>query len=87
MGPHTTSLPGAMASDDEIEQASKLDPISRLRTWLSNEGIADENFFTDSEKRADDRVAEVRAGLTATRSPPIEDLTQFVFENPWGESQ
>jgi pyruvate dehydrogenase E1 component alpha subunit len=84
MGPHTTSVAASADLQDDLEEQGRLDPIARYRTWLANEGVADDAFFTECDEEAGERATAIRAGIVATGTPPAEDATRFVFENPWG---
>jgi pyruvate dehydrogenase E1 component alpha subunit len=84
MGPHTTSVAASADLQHDLEEHARLDPIARFRRWLANEAIADDLFFDRCDADARERVAAIRVGVLATGTPPPEDATRFVFENPWG---
>jgi pyruvate dehydrogenase E1 component alpha subunit len=86
MGPHTTSVADAIASESQLKKARQLDPIARYRTWLEHEGIASADFFEDCDKFATERTAAVRDEVVALAPPPADEASRFVFERPWGEA-
>jgi 2-oxoisovalerate dehydrogenase E1 component alpha subunit len=65
--------------DEEVDAWAELDPIERYASYLQRAGIADASFREACETDAAARVAEVRAGVTATPSPPVEDLFRWTF--------
>lgn len=84
MGPHTTSVAQSAELQGDLDEMAALDPIARYKTWLRTEGIAHDGDFDKYDRYAAGRVAEIRAGVIATPTPPPEDATRFVFEKPWG---
>jgi 2-oxoisovalerate dehydrogenase E1 component alpha subunit len=65
--------------DEEVVAWRKFDPIERYARFLSQEGIADEGFRGACESEAAERVAEIRARITSTPAPPVEDLFRWTF--------
>jgi 2-oxoisovalerate dehydrogenase E1 component subunit alpha len=83
MGPHTTADDASRYRDeDEVERWRAFDPIDRYRTWLLAAGHADEDFVRTYDEDAETRVAEVRAGITATDAPPAEWMFDWTFAEP-----
>ncbi|MDP9242763.1 MAG: pyruvate dehydrogenase (acetyl-transferring) E1 component subunit alpha [Actinomycetota bacterium] len=66
-------------TDEEVAAWRELDPIERYATFLSREGIADDGFRAACESEAAERVSDIRAGITATPAPPVEDLSRWTF--------
>jgi pyruvate dehydrogenase E1 component alpha subunit len=79
MGPHTTADDASRYRDeDEVDRWRSYDPIARYRTWLLDEGHADEAFLTACEDEAAAWVQQVREDLVATEPPPVD----WMFDPP-----
>ncbi|MFI2026627.1 pyruvate dehydrogenase (acetyl-transferring) E1 component subunit alpha [Streptomyces buecherae] len=82
MGAHTTSDdPTRYRADEERELWEAKDPILRLRTYLTREELADEEFFTALEQESDALAKRVR---DAVRSMPDPDH-MAIFENIYAD--
>ncbi|WP_217195560.1 pyruvate dehydrogenase (acetyl-transferring) E1 component subunit alpha [Streptomyces buecherae] len=82
MGAHTTSDdPTRYRADEERELWEAKDPILRLRTYLTREKFADEEFFTALERESDALAKRVR---DAVRSMPDPDH-MAIFENIYAD--
>ncbi|MBC3982275.1 pyruvate dehydrogenase (acetyl-transferring) E1 component subunit alpha [Streptomyces buecherae] len=82
MGAHTTSDdPTRYRADEERELWEAKDPILRLRTYLTREEFADEEFFTALEQESDALAKRVR---DAVRSMPDPDH-MAIFENIYAD--
>jgi len=83
MGPHTTADDAGRYRDPgEVERWRAFDPIERYRTWLLAEGHADPAFVETCESEAESRVAEIRAGVVGTRTPPVEWIFDWTYADP-----
>lgn len=83
MGPHTTADDATRyRSDEEVERWRRRDPIERYRRYLLANGLADEGFVSACEAEAEERVAGIRAGITAVGEPPAEDLFTWAYSEP-----
>lgn len=83
MGPHTTADDARRYRDaGEVERWRALDPIDRYRTWLLAEGHADEAFVETCESEAESRVAQIRSGVVATQTPPVEWIFDWTYADP-----
>ncbi|MFC0596851.1 pyruvate dehydrogenase (acetyl-transferring) E1 component subunit alpha [Streptomyces palmae] len=70
MGAHTTSDdPTRYRRDEEREMWEAKDPILRLRTYLTDEGMADEAFFAGLEEESDALAKRVRDVVRAMPDP------------------
>ncbi|MBW1602298.1 pyruvate dehydrogenase (acetyl-transferring) E1 component subunit alpha [Streptomyces sp. JJ66] len=82
MGAHTTSDdPTRYRSDDERAAWEAKDPILRLRTYLEQEGLADEAFFAELERESEELGRGVREKI---RTMPDPD-TMAIFENAYAD--
>jgi 2-oxoisovalerate dehydrogenase E1 component alpha subunit len=80
MGPHTTSDdPGRYRPAAEMEAWKKKDPIKRLRTFLVNEGMADDAFFAEVDEEGDRLALELRQGVVAMPDPPVDALFEHAY--------
>ncbi|KAF1854280.1 hypothetical protein Lal_00004238, partial [Lupinus albus] len=76
MGAHTTSDdPTRYRSPEERELWETKDPILRLRTLLTREGLADDAYFADLEEESDALAKRVRDAVRAMPDP--EDMAMF----------
>ncbi|MFJ4095998.1 pyruvate dehydrogenase (acetyl-transferring) E1 component subunit alpha [Kitasatospora sp. NPDC089913] len=82
MGAHTTSDdPTRYRAADETEAWKAKDPITRLRTLLEKEGLADAEFFASIEAESEQLGLRVREGV---RSMPDPDPT-LIFDHVYAE--
>ena len=82
MGAHTTSDdPTRYRSEDERASWEAKDPILRLRRYLENEGLADEEFFASLETESEELGLSVREKI---RTMPDPD-TMALFENIYAD--
>ncbi|MFD8688047.1 pyruvate dehydrogenase (acetyl-transferring) E1 component subunit alpha [Streptomyces sp. NPDC059651] len=82
MGAHTTSDdPTKYRADEERVAWEAKDPILRLRTYLENEGIADEAFFTALDEESETLGKRVR---DVVRSMPQPDR-MAIFEHAYAD--
>ncbi len=76
MGAHTTSDdPTRYRSPEERELWETKDPILRLRTLLTREGLADEAYFAELERESDALAKRVRDAVRAMPDP--DDMALF----------
>ncbi len=76
MGAHTTSDdPTRYRSAEERELWETKDPILRLHTYLTKQGLADEEFFAGLERESDALAKRVRDAVRAMPDP--DDLAMF----------
>ena len=80
MGAHTTSDdPTRYRSADELEIWRSKDPIARLRTYLTREGLADDAFLDGVGKESDDLARRLREGVRSMPDPDPMALFDHVY--------
>ncbi|MFF7648886.1 pyruvate dehydrogenase (acetyl-transferring) E1 component subunit alpha [Streptomyces sp. NPDC007983] len=80
MGAHTTSDdPTRYRSSEERELWETKDPILRLRTFLTNENLADDAFFAGLEEEADALAKRVREAVRAMPDPGHMALFEHTY--------
>ncbi len=83
IGAHSTADDAARYRDDaEVDAARLADPIARYRTWLRAAGVADEAFVAACDHEAEAFAMEVRAGVVATPTPPVEWMFDWLYAAP-----
>ena len=80
MGAHTTSDdPSKYRLADELEHWRLKDPIARLRTHLTNQGLAGDDFFDAVDAEADTMATELRAACLALPEPTLTETFDWVY--------
>lgn len=86
MGAHTTADdPTKYRGRDEEQSWSELDPLTRMRRYLTTADLADEAFFTGVDEEAEDQAAQTRQAvlsLTAETIPVLDDVFEHVYAEP-----
>ncbi len=83
MGPHSTADDDTRyRSQEEVAAWAERDPIERYRRYLLASGLAGEDFVATCGSEVEERVAEIRAGITAIGEPPLEDLFRWAYADP-----
>ncbi|GAA3730689.1 pyruvate dehydrogenase (acetyl-transferring) E1 component subunit alpha [Salinactinospora qingdaonensis] len=83
MGAHTTSDdPTRYRVTAELEEWKRKDPILRLRTFLTNNGIADDTFFATVDDEAEKLGETVRADCHSLPEPSPLDIFRDVYAEP-----
>ena len=79
-------VPHSSADDDrryrtrkEVEEWAKKDPIDRFASYLTDQGILEEEKDRHLRKQADDEVQEAVRYAEEAPDPPIEDATRHVY--------
>ncbi|MEO6956611.1 MAG: pyruvate dehydrogenase (acetyl-transferring) E1 component subunit alpha [Antricoccus sp.] len=67
---------------DEVAQWQERDPLSRAKTYLTDQGILDERSAAGFTAQADQIAAELRTALGAESSPDPDQLFKYVYEKP-----
>lgn len=80
MGAHTTSDdPTRYRSPEERELWETKDPILRLRTLLTREGLADDAYFAGLEEESDALAKRVRDAVRAMPDPDDMALFEHIY--------
>jgi len=90
MGAHTTSDdPTKYRVTEELEHWKLKDPIERVKAYLSRSGVADEDYYADVEREAEELAAHLRKGCLELPDPSPLDIFDQVYEEitPELESQ
>jgi pyruvate dehydrogenase E1 component alpha subunit len=82
-GPHSTADdPGRYRSLDEERLSAGEDPVERFRQRLLADGVADEAFFAEAQRRAEKEEEVVRSGIEALGPRPGAEMFSLVFQEP-----
>ncbi|MDA8369125.1 MAG: pyruvate dehydrogenase (acetyl-transferring) E1 component subunit alpha [Nocardiopsaceae bacterium] len=85
MGAHTTNDdPSRYRVSAELEEWRSKDPIERVRTHLTNEGIADDAFFAEVDAEAESIGERVRRECRELPDPDPLDIFHEVYAEPNG---
>ena len=80
MGAHTTSDdPTRYRLASELEEWQARDPIQRLRTFLTNQKLADDDFFAQVDEEAQAAASDLRQRVLAMPDPPPEKMFDHVY--------
>ncbi len=81
MGAHTTSDdPTRYRLSDDVEHWKLKDPIERVKAYLSRGGLADDNFYAEIEREADELAVRLRRGCLELPDPSPLDIFDQVYE-------
>ncbi|MEN0083259.1 MAG: pyruvate dehydrogenase (acetyl-transferring) E1 component subunit alpha [Leifsonia sp.] len=69
-------------TDDEVEPWRARDPLLRLATWLTAEGVLTEGDDAEAHAHAERVAAELRTAIMADAEPHPEDLFAHVYASP-----
>jgi 2-oxoisovalerate dehydrogenase E1 component alpha subunit len=85
MEAHTTSDdPSRYRTEEELAEAAKTDPIVRMRNFLVQRDLHDEELERSVEEEAKETASRVRAGIyDAPHGDPME-LFEHVYRDPTG---
>ena len=82
-GPHSTADdPGRYRTLDEERLDAGEDPLARFREQLLAEGVADQAFFAEAQRTAEQEVETIRAGIEALGPRPGAEMFSLVFQEP-----
>jgi 2-oxoisovalerate dehydrogenase E1 component alpha subunit len=80
MGAHTTTDdPTRYRMSEELEYWKLKDPITRVKVYLTRNGLADHDFFDDVEREADELGARLREGCKAMPEQKPLDIFDQVY--------
>jgi pyruvate dehydrogenase E1 component alpha subunit len=82
MGAHTTTDdPTRYRIASEVEAWRAKDPLARVRAFLANQQIADEDFFTEIDEQAKRESLDLRERVLAMPDPQPVTLFDHVYPN------
>ena len=90
MGAHTTSDdPTKYRVSAEVEVWKHRDPIERLKSYLVHEKKADQAFFDEVDREADELAAHVREGCLSMADPTGDSMFDHIYveEHPVVEAE
>ncbi len=90
MGAHTTSDdPTKYRVSAEVEVWKLRDPIARLKVYLASSGKADQSFFQQIEREADELATAVREGCLSMPDPAPVSMFDHIYaeEHPLVEAE
>jgi pyruvate dehydrogenase E1 component alpha subunit len=76
---HSISDPGNYRKKEEVQQYKNQDPIENLKKKIMDCGIADENFFIDTDKRIKEEIDEAVAFADAAAYPSIDEVYKDIY--------
>lgn len=80
IGAHTTSDdPTRYRSASEVDEWKRKDPITRYRAFLLAEQLADDGFFADVQREADELAARVRRETHALPDPAPASMFEHAY--------
>ena len=83
MQPHTTSDDATRYRDEaELDYWRARDPIARYRTWLTESGLGDEEFFDSVDAEAERQVLELRERVMSMPEPDVAEMFDSVYADP-----
>ncbi|MFT4215851.1 MAG: thiamine pyrophosphate-dependent dehydrogenase E1 component subunit alpha [Micropruina sp.] len=83
MGAHTTSDdPTKYRSNDETEKWRQRDPISRVQTYLQNNGAIDQAWLDALDAECEELAIRVREGCVRLPEPKLDDFFGYAVIDP-----
>lgn len=83
IGAHSTADdPSRYRDDEEVDVARAFDPIARFRTWLTAEGVVDDDAIETWNQEVDAEVLAIREGVIAQGPPPVEAMFDHTYAAP-----
>ena len=80
IGAHTTADdPTKYRTSEEVDAWTAKDPLARYKTWLQNEGKADEAYFDNVDQEAADLAADLRHAVHAMEGIDIDRVFDTVY--------
>jgi pyruvate dehydrogenase E1 component alpha subunit len=82
-GPHSTADdPGRYRTLDEERLGAGEDPLERFKQRLLADGVADEAFFAEAQRKAAEEEETIRAGIADLGPRPGAEMFSLVFQEP-----
>jgi 2-oxoisovalerate dehydrogenase E1 component alpha subunit len=83
MGAHTTADdPTRYRTASDVDEWRAKDPILRMRTLLTDSGMADEEFFAAIDAEADELAARLRADCLSLPDPQPSSMFEHAYAEP-----
>ena len=79
---HSMADPELYRSRDEVDEFRKQDPINRLKAYMLDEGLLDEDGFDDVYQRAEAAVAEAVKCADESPEPSLDTLFDWIYKEP-----
>ncbi|MFP3578403.1 thiamine pyrophosphate-dependent enzyme [Arthrobacter sp. SIMBA_036] len=87
-GPHSTADdPGRYRTLEEERLAAGEDPLERFKQRLLADGVADEAFFVEAQRAADEEAEAIRTGIEELGPRPGAEMFSMVFQEPTPDLQ
>lgn len=82
-GPHSTADdPGRYRTLEEERLDAGEDPLERFKQRLLADGVADEAFFADAQRKAEEEAEVIRMGIQDLGPRPGAEMFNLVFQEP-----
>ncbi|WP_431229376.1 thiamine pyrophosphate-dependent enzyme [Paenarthrobacter nicotinovorans] len=82
-GPHSTADdPGRYRTLEEERLDAGEDPLERFKQRLLADGVADEAFFADAQRRAEEEAEAIRTGIQDLGPRQGAEMFSLVFQEP-----
>ena len=79
-GPHTTADdPTKYRKEEEIEEWKGLDPVIRLKQYLTGKGLWDEGLERKFREEAEEKINRAVEEAEAISPPPVEDIFRYTY--------
>ena len=83
MGAHTTSDdPSRYRLAQELDEWKLKDPIARVKSYLTRNSLANEEFFAGIEKEAEAVASKLRSDIIDAEDPYVEAIFDYVYAEP-----
>ncbi|MDI2034068.1 thiamine pyrophosphate-dependent enzyme [Paenarthrobacter nitroguajacolicus] len=82
-GPHSTADdPGRYRTLEEERLDAGEDPLERFKQQLLADGVADNDFFAEAQRKAAEEVETIRTGIQDLGPRPGAEMFSLVFQEP-----
>jgi pyruvate dehydrogenase E1 component alpha subunit len=83
IGAHSTADDATRyRTEEEVAGWRAQDPLERYERYLDAAGILTDELRDETKQQSDDLAAHIRAGIAGAPNFPVEDLFEWVFEEP-----
>ena len=85
-GPHTTSDdPTIYRTQEELNEATKYDPIDRIRKWLTNNGHWDENKEVQMKEKIQQLIETEFAIAQEHMNSSVDDVFDHQYQDMYDD--